>query len=138
MFIFVHFVHSGHQGPSGRPILVKSASYHSYLSYGIIILVNGLIMWRKIHCPNSVPILSHVYKCLQFVSKNPDSSTLTGTMKKFATGSLMIGYQPVLTLHPLRLVSNLLIVSFPRSLVLEQALLPLQHRLPLLPMIIDQ
>ena len=76
MFIFVHFVHSGHQGPSGRPILVKSASYHSYLSYGIIILVNGLIMWRIIHCPNSVPILSHVYKCLQFVSKNPDSSTL--------------------------------------------------------------
>ena len=63
MFIFVHFVHSGHQGPSGRPILVKSASYHSYLSYRTDLRPQDTCLGAQITVP----------KCPNFVSKNLDT-----------------------------------------------------------------
>ena len=63
MFIFVHFVHSGHQGPSGRPILVKSASYHSYLSYRTDLRPQDTCSGAQITVP----------KCPNFVSKNLDT-----------------------------------------------------------------
>ena len=56
IFIFVHFVHSGHQGSCGGPIFVLEPIFHLYLSRENVWTPQYTCLHAQNCCPQTVPI----------------------------------------------------------------------------------
>ena len=56
MFIFVHSVHSRHQGSYGGPIFVLGPSFHLYLSCENVFTPQNTCIHAQNYCPQTVPI----------------------------------------------------------------------------------